>query len=135
MVEKKTLLLIAAFIWIVAGFNILRLGVISYEGYVNLLHLSLSLLIFLMFWYMVFKKLVMKHTLRIRTYKETKRYFWNFFDIPSFIIMSFMMSVGILIRTFQLLPDVFIAVFYSGLGTALLLAGIKFFINYTVKVE
>lgn len=46
------------------------------------------------------------------------------------MIMIFMMTIGISIRSFHLLPDIFIAVFYSGLGFALFMAGIKFFINY-----
>lgn len=40
--------------------------------------------------------------------------------------MFFMMTFGIVIRTQHLLPNQFIAVFYTGLGTALLLAGIIF---------
>lgn len=38
--------------------------------------------------------------------------------------------VGIAIRSLHLLPDVFIAVFYTGLGTALALAGVLFAVNF-----
>lgn len=43
-------------------------------------------------------------------------------------IMVFMMSGGIWLRSSGLAPDVFIAVFYTGLGCALALAGILFWI-------
>lgn len=79
---------------------------------------------------MVFNRLVNKHTARIKAYQEEKRYFWNFFDLKSFIIMAIMMTGGILIRKYQLLDMNFIAFFYTGLGGALSLAGAKFMLNY-----
>ncbi|MCI9319824.1 MAG: hypothetical protein HFH05_07070 [Lachnospiraceae bacterium] len=39
-------------------------------------------------------------------------------------------SIGIGLRTLKLAPERFIAVFYSGLGASLLLAGILFGRNY-----
>ena len=56
----------------------------------------------------------------------------KFFDIKSFIIMAVMMSGGIYLRASSLAPERFIAVFYTGLGSSLLLAGIllvKIFYN------
>ena len=111
MVKNKTLLLIAGIVWIFAGFNILKIGVLSYKGYINLLNLFYSFIIFIIFWFMIFKNLVIKHTGRIKRYKELKKYFWNFFDFPSFIIMAFMITVGISIRIFNVLPIFIIAIF------------------------
>ena len=79
---------------------------------------------------MIFKKLVFKHTNRIKEFKKEFQFFLNFFDKKSFIIMASMITFGVLIRTLHLAPDVFIAVFYSGLGSALFLAGILFGYNY-----
>lgn len=125
-VQNKTLLLFACLVWMVAGINIMRIGFISYTGYVSLMNIILSILVFVVFWSMVFQKLVQKHTTRIHQYTTQKQYFWNFFDVKSFCIMAFMMTFGILIRNFQLMPQLFIAVFYTGLGLALVLAGISF---------
>lgn len=44
--------------------------------------------------------------------------------------MAFMMGVGIALRASGTVPERFIAVFYSGLGASLLLAGILFGRNY-----
>jgi hypothetical protein len=66
---------------------------------------------------MVFYKLTNKHTIRIQGYEEEKQLFYKFFDLKSFLIMAFMISFGIIIRSFHLLPERFIAVFYTGLGT------------------
>ncbi len=89
-----------------------------------------SAVVFLIFWFMVFYKLTVKHTDRIQKYEEELQFFLKFFDIKSFCIMAFMMIFGISIRSFNLAPDVFIAVFYTGLGTALFGAGLLFGRNY-----
>lgn len=133
MVSKKSLLGIASLVWMIAGFNVLKIGIDTYIDYVSLINVILSFIVFSMFWYLVFYKLVIKHTYRIRNFKQPKQYFWKFFDMKSFIVMAVMMTGGIMIRIFQLLPKQFIAVFYSGLGSALLLAGLLFGYNYLTK--
>ena len=130
MIKNKYLLLIAAIVWLIAGFNVLKIGVETYINYVTVINLLLSLAVFLVFWIMVFSKLVKKHTLRISSYESEKQWFYLFFDLKSFIIMAIMMTTGIIIRYYALLPDVFIAVFYTGLGSALALAGILFMVNF-----
>ena len=59
-----------------------------------------------------------------------KQFIFNFFDIKSFLIMFFMIFFGVTIRLLNLAPEVFIAIFYTGLGGALTLAGIMFLINF-----
>lgn len=129
-VNKKTLLLIACIVWGIAGFNVLRIGISSYENYISLINLSCSIIVFSIFQYFIFGKLVKKHTRRIASYTETKQFFLHFFDIKSFFIMAFMMTGGIWLRSSGIAPERFIAVFYSGLGASLFLAGILFGKNY-----
>lgn len=50
--------------------------------------------------------------------------------MKAFIIMAVMITGGIYLRTSGLAPEHFIAVFYSGLGASLFLAGILFGKNY-----
>ena len=45
-INKKHLLLLAGIIWAIAGFNILRIGILSYRGNVTLLNLFLSCLLY-----------------------------------------------------------------------------------------
>lgn len=125
-VKKEKLLLIAGIVWMIAGFNILNIGFQSYVHYVNLVNVVISILIFLAFWFMVFSKLVIKHKARIYKYKERLQFILNFFDKKSYIIMIVMMSGGITIRMLHLLPEEVIAVFYSGLGCAIFISGIRF---------
>lgn len=129
-VKKNTLLLLACLVWGVAGVNILRIGIQVYPAYVSIGNIMLSVLVFAVFQYFVFGKLVRRHTGRIGEYPEEKQFFMKFFDIKSFVIMGIMMTGGIYLRTSGLGPESFIAVFYSGLGASLLLAGILFGRNY-----
>lgn len=124
-VQKNTLLLIACLVWGTAGFNILKIGLLAYQNYLQPLNYALSLVVFAIFQFLIFGKLVKKHTQRILAYKE-KQFFLKFFDVKSFIIMAFMMTFGIVLRATNIAPEQFIAVFYTGLGSALFLAGLLF---------
>lgn len=134
MVKKDTLLLIAALVWAAAGVNILRIGIIEYPPYLSVINALLSAVVFSVFELFIFGRLVKKHTKRIDGYGKEKQLFIKFFDVKSFIIMAVMMTGGILIRSLHLAPEVFIAVFYTGLGAALLLAGIMFGRNFFVRI-
>ena len=125
-VSKNTLLLIACLVWGFAGFNILKIGVSAYSNFLSPINFTLSLAVFVIFQVFIFGKLVKKHVSRINAYKENKQFFLNFFDVKSFIIMAFMMTFGIVLRATNIAPEQFIAVFYTGLGSALTLAGLLF---------
>lgn len=133
-VKRNTLLLLACLVWSAAGFNILRIGLMAYPAYLSVLNFLLSLLVFAVFERFIFGKLVKKHTTRITAYLEERHFFLKFFDGKAFAIMAVMMTGGIGLRVSGLAPERFIAVFYTGLGAALLLAGLLFGRNYTKTV-
>ena len=129
-IKKQNLLLLASLVWMIAGFNVLRIGIETYAEYQTVINYIVTIIVFLLFWFMVFYKLTNKHTIRIQGYEEEKQLFYKFFDLKSFLIMAFMITFGLSIRAFNLMPQVFIAVFYTGLGLALTLAGFKFSVSY-----
>lgn len=135
-VKKRTLLAVASCVWLIAGFNVARLGILSYHNIkISMMYIFLSMLVFVAFGAMFFK-MSMKHTKRIKGYKEEFRPVWHFFDVKSYLIMAFMMGGGIWLRSSGIVPEVFIAVFYTGLGLALALAGALFgVIFFTYKNE
>lgn len=126
-VKKRTLLAIAGCVWLVAGGNVARLGALAYRALprVTWLYPLLSLVVFGLFGRMFFR-MSQKHFRRIRSYPEPTRPFWHFFDGKAYLIMAVMMGGGIGLRYSGLVPEVFIAVFYTGLGCALALAGLFF---------
>ena len=128
-VKKKTLLLIAGIVWMIAGFNVARLGALSYLNIERTWYLYIFSLVVFMSFGLMFFKMSQKHTKRILGYEEY-RPFWHFFDFKAYLIMICMMSGGIGFRAAGIFPEIFIAFFYSGLGLALALAGIIFTRNY-----
>lgn len=131
-VKKRTLLLIAGIVWLIAGFNVARLGVLSYLSIEQRWYwYLLSVLVFVVFG-MMFFKMSQKHTERIMGYPEERQPFWRFFDLKAYLIMAVMMGGGIGLRAAGLFPDIFVAFFYTGLGCALALAGVLF-IRYFIR--
>lgn len=130
-VKKRTLLAVAGFVWLMAGINVARLGVLSYQKLAGItaVHVLLSLVVFCAFGCMFFWMSI-KHSNRIQGYREAFRPIWHFFDLKAYLIMAVMMGGGIWLRSSGLVPDVFIAVFYTGLGCALGLAGVLFFVMF-----
>lgn len=48
-VKCSTLLLLACLVWSAAGFNILRIGLLTYPAYLSMLNVLLSMLVFAVF--------------------------------------------------------------------------------------
>ncbi|MGN1406150.1 MAG: DUF2871 domain-containing protein [Erysipelotrichaceae bacterium] len=133
-IRKKYLLFIASVVWLIAGFNVLKIGLTEYKHYLSLINYLLSIVVFIPFG-MMFFKISKKHNIRIHKYEEEYQYFFHFFDLKSFIIMVFMMTMGIVLRKFELVPFRFIAVFYTGLGAGLFLAGINFMYYFIQEIN
>jgi hypothetical protein len=127
-VPKNHLMLIAGLVWCVAGAMVCVVGLPLEFGLApsNLVLLPLAAGIFLAFYLFVFSRLVRKHTGRIRARPEERLPFWNFFNASSWAVMAVMMGGGMALRFSHLMPDETIAFFYSGLGVALFLCGVRF---------
>ena len=134
-VNKQILLITAGVVWITAGINILRIGIITWLNNSQdwMFKIGEATVVFLLFLVLIFKRLYYKHTRRIEEKKKTRNCPFSFFDVKSWIIMIFMISLGITIRSFHLLPDSFISVFYTGLSIALILTGILFIRYWWLK--
>ena len=108
-VNKEILLITAGTVWIIAGANILRIGIVTWlnnsEGW--MFKIGEATIVFLLFFVLIFKRLYYKHTQRIERKKEQKNCPFSFFDVKSWIVMIFMICMGITIRSFHLLPESF----------------------------
>lgn len=127
-VSKQALLITAGIVWIIAGLNILRIGIVTWKdsSQDDLFKIAEATAVFLLFFVLVFRKLYYKHTKRIEEKKSDKNCPFAFFDAKGWIIMTVMITLGIVVRVFHLLPDTFISVFYTGLSVALTITGILF---------
>ena len=93
-VKKRTLLLIAGIVWLIAGFNVARLGVLSYRVIESKWYLYILTIVVFCAFGMMFFKMSQKHTKRIMGYEAT-RPFWHFFDLKAYMIMACMMGGGL----------------------------------------
>ena len=127
-IPKNHLMLIAGVIWCAAGAMVCMIGLPLEFGLApsNLILFPLAVAIFLVFYFFVFSRLVRKHTGRIRARAEDRLPFWHFFNASSWVMMAAMMGGGMALRVSHLIPDWTIAFFYSGLGVALFLCGVRF---------
>ena len=127
-VNRQILLIIAGTVWIIAGGNILRIGIVTWMNNSHdwMFKIGEATIVFLLFFVLIFKRLYYKHTRRIEQKKETRNCPFSFFDVKGWIIMGFMITIGILTRTLHVLPEAFIAVFYTGLSVALITTGTRF---------
>lgn len=127
-VPKNRLILIAGIVWCIAGSMVSLVGLPLELRLApgHLVLLPLAAVIFVTFDSLVFSRLVRKHTHRIRSASEERLPVWRFFNASSWAIMAVMMGGGMALRLSHLVPDWAIAFFYSGLGLALLLAGVRF---------
>jgi hypothetical protein len=127
-VPKDRLLLIAGVVWCAAGVMVSTVGLPLELGLApsHLILVPLSVVIFVAFYVFVFSRLVQKHTRRILARPENRLPFWQFFNASSWVLMAVMMGGGMALRFSHLVPDWMIAFFYSGLGLALFLCGVRF---------
>ena len=127
-VPKNQLMLIAGLVWCAAGTMVFLIGLPLEVGLApsHLILLPLAVGIFVAFYFFVFSRLVRKHTGRIRARAEDRLPFWHFFNASSWAVMAVMMGGGLALRLSHLMPDWMIAFFYSGLGVALFVCGVRF---------
>ena len=113
-VRSEKLLIIAAAVWLLAGINILRLGIIAIlDTELVAALLAIGIVVTFLLFHMMFAKLVGKQSTRIRDYGNAPTCAFAFFDVKGYVMMAIM-----------------IAFMYTGIGSALALAGIGFFIHY-----
>ena len=130
-IKKQSLIAVAGIVWLLAGLNVVILGVraaIDLRGLAAIVLLALvggAAAIFCAF-HSMFSKLVQKNAQRIADLEGERHHVVRFFDRKSYMMMAIMMSFGIGMRAAGFFPDWFIAFFYTGLGLALALAGTNY---------
>lgn len=131
-VAPQYLLLIAGLVWMIAGGNILRIGLPDFLHHWNqrIWCLLGAAAIFSLFMGRIFSRLVKKHHTRILGMGGEKVPVYWFFDRKSYFIMIFMISGGLLLRSSHVLPAIIIGVLYCGIGASLIGAGILFLIKF-----
>ncbi|HIY83981.1 hypothetical protein [Rubneribacter sp.] len=132
-VSTDKLLLVAGIVWLVAGANVAIIGITAYlheAGWILWVLVAGTLAVFVLFHIFVFTKMVGRHAQRIRGYEEDRTHVLKFFDKKGYVVMAVMMGGGMALRASGIVPEWFVAFFYTGLGLALAVAGASFMLRY-----
>jgi hypothetical protein len=131
-VRKVHLLAINGLMWTAIGTKISITGLCNYLSMPPeklLWMIPLSVLVFAGF-YVMFTGIVRKYSERIHSLPGPKESVFKTFSLKGYLIIAFMISLGIGLKYIPGIPDHFFAWFYMGLGLGLLSAGIRFLIRW-----
>ena len=125
--DKKYLHLIAGVIWGIPGVIISIKGMNAYltQPSDDLWWLLLITAGVLYGFFMMFRRITGRYIGRIASLPERVR-IWQTFPLKGWILLAFMMGLGIALKHIPGVPTAFTASFYSGLGPMLILSSLRF---------
>lgn len=134
-VNKKHLLLMQVLCWLGPGIKILITGIqallqVHRTTPERLWWLCVIAGAVAVCFSLMFNNFVKRYTARILSFPERKKSLFAFFDAHGYILIIFMMGLGISLKFLPFIPVEFFACFYPGLGTALSIAGLRFLFSW-----
>jgi len=138
-VNREHLLLMQVLCWLGPGIKVLITGIQAMLQ-VYVIHpervwwLSLIAVVIAIVFSLMFNNFIKRYTARILNFPERKKSLFAFLDAHGYIMITFFMCLGIGLKLIPGLPVEFFAGFYPGLGTALSIAGIRYFISWCKTV-
>lgn len=132
-VAKRHLLFVNAIVWGAPGVKVLVTGVQSYLAIWPsriIVWLALGTVAVLAGFLWMFSRIVSRYSDRIMAFPEKKKSILAFLPVRGWVLVIFMMCLGISLKFIPGIPTEFFASFYPGLGTALVVAGATFFSNW-----
>ncbi len=134
-VNREHLLLMQVLCWFGPGVKILITGIqamlqVSITHHERVWWLCVIAVVVAISFSLMFNNFVKRYTARILNFPERKKSLFAFFDLHGYILIFFMMGLGISLKFIPGMPAEFFAGFYPGLGIALTIAGIRYFISW-----
>ena len=130
-VNRKWLIIISALMWSGVGvfLNILAFDWLKlYNNIQLIITIIIGLITGLVIAKYGFSKIAKKNIDRILVYPK-KACVFAFQEWKSYILIAFMMSLGIFMRTSGFIPKILLAPMYIGIGTALFLSSFNYYRN------
>lgn len=130
-VPKIVLIIVGASVWAFASYRILSLGIREIEH--DALHQWVNYLIgfagFIPFFVLVFRKVSRKYVSRIINHKQSRPCVFGFFDLRGYVLMSIMITAGILVSRCSVIPELYKGTFFISLGLSLLASAVYFIVE------
>ena len=128
--SRKHLYIVAAVIWGIPGITITHKGLSTYMmlPHEDIWWLLLITLCAMSGFFLMFRRIVTRYCERIASLPDKVR-IWQTFPVRGWILLAFMMGLGIVLKLIPGIPSAFTASFYSGLGPMLLLSSVRFMLQ------
>ena len=130
-VPKVVLIALGAALWGFAAFRILKMGFIFVEKHA--LHHLINYLIgfagFVPFFLLVFRKVSLRYITRIKNLPQRRPCMFAFFDVRGYVMMSFMITMGIAFSHWKVIPELYKGTFFISLGLSLLASSVFYIVE------
>lgn len=131
-VSKRTLFFVGGIVWIIAAIRVFLIGkdsLIEAKNPNYIINLIIGIVTLFIFFVFIFSKLSVKHAKRIITNELQRRCPFAFFDVKSYVIMIFMISLSIYLKSLNIINLNYLGSFYVGIAIALFLGGVLYIKN------
>lgn len=134
-VNREHLLLMQVLVWLAPGIVIARKGIlallqVNHTNPERVWWLTIIALAVVVTFSLMFNNFIKRYTARILSFPERKKSLFAFLNLRGYILITFMMCLGIVLKYIPGMPAEFFAGFYPGLGTALSIAGIRYLVYW-----
>lgn len=129
-VSKKVLLYLAASVWGWAGAMLLQKGGLMLLSSVSHTACVYATALFsltggIVFYRAMFAQLSQKHIHRIHHLPQSKPPIYAFFSPKSYLLMTFMIGMGVAIRRYNVIDPYYLCIIYLTMGTPLFIAALR----------
>jgi hypothetical protein len=131
-VPKRHLLMVAAFVWLLAG------GLLAFRGIRNIpagewqwWKVVIALTGGILFFRVLFLRISTKHIRRINSLEILRPCVFSFFDFRSYLMMALMITMGITVRKLHLVSNAAISYFFITMAIPLVISAVRFFVAWT----
>jgi hypothetical protein len=131
-IKTSNLLIIAGMVWLAVGIMLCNFAyhwMTHYEGKYTIPIVISGIVLAVVFDSLKFKRFADKNINRIQA-KGNKSCAFSFMSWQTYIIVAFMMTMGIVLRHSSL-PKEYLSILYIGIGGALVLSSLRYFRFYS----
>jgi len=139
-VPKPVLIALGAALWGFAAFRILKMGFMFVEKHAlyHWINYLIGVAGFIPFFMLVFRKVSLRYINRIKNLPQRRPCMFAFFDLRGYILMSFMITMGIMVSHWKLIPELYKGTFFISLGLSLFASSIFYIVegvNFVIQQQ
>lgn len=130
-VSKPVLIALGAALWGFAAYRILKMGFIAIETHSlqHFINYLIGIAGFVPFFLLVFRKVSIRYITRIKNLPQRRPCMFAFFDLRGYMVMTFMITMGIAFSRWKIIPELYKGTFFISLGLSLLASSVFFIIE------